>query len=307
MYEKYLHVIDDKAEEIEALSDYIWENAEPAYHEFKSSRKLADALEANGFTVTRKLIGIPTAFKATFGKGAPSFGILAEFDALESLAQEAGVTEEKPIEGKKYGHGCGHNLFAGGSFAAALSVKAFLEEKGSGSVTLFGCPAEEGGGGKAFMAREGVFKGIDAFVSWHPERFFMPRTRPSLAAVSIDYSFKGIAAHAGGSPEKGRSALDAVELMNVGANYLREHMHYTSRLHYAMIDSGGQAPNVVQSHATVRYMIRTVDSASLAELVARVDKVAQGAALMTETEMSKSMLPAYSNLITNFRRRPTKP
>ena len=299
MYEKYLHVIDDKAEEIEALSDYIWENAEPAYHEFKSSRKLADALEANGFTVTRKLIGIPTAFKATFGKGAPSFGILAEFDALESLAQEAGVTEEKPIEGKKYGHGCGHNLFAGGSFAAALSVKAFLEEKGSGSVTLFGCPAEEGGGGKAFMAREGVFKGIDAFVSWHPERFFMPRTRPSLAAVSIDYSFKGIAAHAGGSPEKGRSALDAVELMNVGANYLREHMHYTSRLHYAMIDSGGQAPNVVQSHATVRYMIRTVDSASLAELVARVDKVAQGAALMTETEMSKSMLPAYSNLITN--------
>ena len=299
MYEKYLQVIDGKAAEIDALSDYIWENAEPAFHEFKSSKRLADELEANGFTLTRKLIGIPTAFKATFGEGHPAFGILAEFDALEGLAQEAGVAEENPIEGKRYGHGCGHNLFAGGSFAAALAVKAFLEEKGTGSVTLFGCPAEEGGGGKAFMAREGIFNGIDAIVSWHPERFFMPRTRPSLAAISIDYSFKGIAAHAGGAPEKGRSALDAVELMNVGANYLREHMHYTSRLHYAMIDSGGTAPNVVQAHASVRYMVRTVDSASLAELVSRVDKIAQGAALMTETEMSKSRRPAYSNLITN--------
>ncbi|MBR5338669.1 MAG: amidohydrolase [Lachnospiraceae bacterium] len=298
-YEQYLKVIDEKQPEIEALSDYIWEHAEPAYHEFKSSKRLSDELEANGFTVTRKLIGMPTAFKATYGEGHPAFGILAEFDALDGLAQEAGALSPKPLEGKRYGHGCGHNLFAGGSFAAAIAVKAFLEDRGAGSVTLFGCPAEEGGGGKAFMAREGVFKGIDAFVSWHPERFFMPRTRPSLAAVSIDYSFKGIAAHAGGSPQRGRSALDAVELMNVGANYLREHMDYTSRIHYAMIDSGGTAPNVVQAHATVRYMIRTVDSESLAALVARVDKVAQGAALMTETEMSKAMLPAYSNLITN--------
>ncbi len=299
LYEKYLQLIDDKAPEIDALSDYIWENAEPAYHEFKSSKRLADALEANGFTVTRKLIGIPTAFKATYGEGHPAFGILAEFDALEGLSQEAGATEPKPIDGQKYGHGCGHNLFAAGSFAAALAVKAFLVEKGQGSVTLFGCPAEEGGGGKAFMARDGIFKGIDAFVSWHPERMFMPRTRPSLAAISIDYSFKGVAAHAGGAPHKGRSALDAVELMNVGANYLREHMETTSRLHYAMIDSGGTAPNVVQAHATVRYMIRAVDALSLSKLVARVDKVAQGAALMTETEMSKSNLPAYQNLITN--------
>ena len=299
LYEKYLQVIDEKAAEIEALSDYIWENAEPAYREFKSSKKLADALEANGFTVTRKLIGIPTAFKATYGEGYPAFGILAEFDALESLAQEADVAEEKPIEGKKYGHGCGHNLFAGGSFAAALAVKAFLEEKGAGSVTLFGCPAEEGGGAKTFMAREGIFKGIDAFVSWHPERMFMPRTRPSLAALSVDYSFKGIAAHAGGAPHRGRSALDAVELMNVGANYLREHMETTSRLHYAMIDSGGTAPNVVQSHACVRYMIRAVDGLSLSKLTARVDKVAQGAALMTETEMSEKRRSAYQSLITN--------
>ena len=138
LYEKYLQVIDDKSAEICALSDYIWENAEPAYHEFKSSKRLADALEANGFTVTRKLIGIPTAFKATYGEGHPAFGILAEFDALEGLSQEAGAVEPKPVEGLNYGHGCGHNLFAGGSFAAALAVKAFLEEKGAGSVTLFG-------------------------------------------------------------------------------------------------------------------------------------------------------------------------
>ncbi len=297
MYEKFLRVIDEKAPEICAVSDSIWDYSETAYEEFRSSECLAFALETNGFTVERRAGGIPTAFVATYGSGSPVIGIQAEFDALYGLSQEANIPFPKERPGVETGHGCGHNLFAGGSFAAALAVKDFVEKRGSGTVKFFGCPAEESGAGKVFMVKAGLYKGIDAIVSWHPTTFHMVRTRPSLAVQMVDYSFMGCAAHAGWA-EMGRSALDAAELMNVGANFLREHMSPKYRIHYSFMDAGGEAPNVVQSHATVRYMIRATDNDAVRELRRRVDLCAEGAATMTETTWTSMVRSAYSNLIT---------
>ena len=298
LYENYLKIIDEKKDIFYEVSDYLWENAEMQFDEYKACRIITDKLKENGFEVTENVCGMPTAFIATYGKGSPSLGILAEYDALEGMSQVGGIAEKKSIEGIDVAHGCGHNLFAGGSLAAAFAVKAFIEEKGNGKITLFGCPAEEGGAGKVFMARDGVFSNIDAVVSWHPESMYMVRTRPALANVKVDYMFEGIAAHAGAAPHKGRSALDAVELMNVGTNFLREHMELTSRVHYAILDAGGTAPNMVQSHASVRYMIRAVNSKEVDELHKRIDRIAQGAALMTDTKMESNVFAAYSDLIT---------
>ena len=298
LYEKYLSEVDRQAHDICALADAIWDNAETAYREYESSRLLCEKLEKEGFSVVRGVANIPTAFTATFGSGKPHFGILAEYDGLDGMSQEACVAEKRSIPGKDTCHGCGHNLFGAGSLGAALAVKTYIEATGKGSVTLFGCPAEEGGGGKVFMARDGVFDGVDAIVSWHPERMYMVRTRPALANVLVNYTFEGVAAHAGAAPHQGRSALDAVELMNVGTNFLREHMELTSRIHYAILDTGGTAPNMVQSHAVVQYLIRAVDSESVRELQARVDRIAKGAAMMTDTEVKIEVEKAYSNLIT---------
>ena len=297
-YESYLSEIDRNAEEICSVSDAIWSYAETAFDEYDSMRTLTAALERHGFTVERGIAGMPTAFRATYGSGKPAMGILAEYDALSGLNQEGNATEPRPRPNvPDTGHGCGHNLFAGGSFAAALAVRRYVEETGHGSVTLFGCPAEENGGGKVFLARAGVFNDIDAVVSWHPERMYMVRTRPSLANVSVLYRFTGIAAHAGGSPHRGRSALDAVELMNIGVQFLREHMETTCRIHYAILDSGGEAPNVVQSHAAVRYLIRAETNRAAAELRERVENIARGAALMTDTHYESELVAGDSNLI----------
>lgn len=298
IYEKYLHTVDTRSKLICDLADAIYDNAELGFREFESSRILCETLEKEGFQVVRGVAGIPTAFTATFGSGKPHFGILAEYDGLDSMSQEGGIAEKRSVPGKSTCHGCGHNLFGAGSLGAALAVKSYIEDTGKGCVTLFGCPAEEGGGGKVFMVREGVFEGIDAIVSWHPEQMYMVRTRPALANVLVNYNFEGTAAHAGAAPHMGRSALDAVELMNVGTNFLREHMPLTSRIHYAILDAGGTAPNMVQSHAVVQYMIRAVDSEAVRELHARVDRIAQGAAMMTDTTVEAKVLKAYSHLIT---------
>ena len=298
LFEPYLQTIDQFSEEICGISDAIWDLAELPYNEYASSDLLAEALERHGFTVTRNVAGIPTAFTAVYGSGSPSLGVLAEYDALSGFSQVGGSAEKQSIPGKDSAHGCGHNLFAAGSYAAVLAVKSYIEKTGKGQITLFGCPAEEGGAGKVFMVREGVFSHVDAVVSWHPERMYMVRTRPALANVSVNYSFEGIAAHAGAAPEKGRSALDAVELMNVGVNFLREHMDLTSRVHYAILDAGGTAPNMVQSHAVVQYLIRAVDAESVRELHARVNRIAQGAAMMTDTTVKIELQKGYSNLIT---------
>lgn len=298
LYEKHLSTVDKNASEICAVSDALWDNPEISFEEYEAARILTEKLEANGFTVTRGVANIPTAFTATFGSGAPHMGILAEYDGLHGMSQVGEIAEKKSIPGMDKAHGCGHNLFAAGSLAAALAVKSYIEETGKGSVTLFGCPAEEGGGGKVFMARDGIFDGIDAIVSWHPECMYMVRTRPALANVKVRYTFKGIAAHAGANPHQGRSALDAVELMNVGCNFLREHMPLTARVHYAILDAGGTAPNMVQSHSVVSYLIRDVDAASVQDLKGRVDRIAKGAAMMTDTEVEINVTGAYANLIT---------
>ena len=298
MYEAYLEKIDERAAALCGLSDFLWDHPETSFREKESSGAVMDLLEKEGFEITRGLAGMETAFSASYGSGSPHIGILAEYDALSGLSQEACAAEAKPVPGMTNGHGCGHNLFAAGSAAAAIAVKEFVRKRGSGKVTLFGCPAEEGGGGKVFMVRDGVFRGVDAVVSWHPESMYMVRTRPALANVKVLYSFTGVAAHAGANPEQGRSALDAVELMNVGANFLREHMDLTSRIHYAILDTGGTAPNVVQAHASVTYLIRAVDTESVRELQERVNRIADGAALMTDTSVEKRVLGGYANLIT---------
>lgn len=297
LYEKYLNTVDELAEEICGISDAIWDNPETAFGEYEASRLISENLEKHGFTVVRNVADIPTAFTATYGSGKPHFGILAEYDGLSGMSQVGFCAEKKTIPGQDKAHGCGHNLFGAGSMGAALAVKSYIEQTGKGSVTLFGCPAEENGAGKVYLVKAGIFKDIDAVVSWHPEKMYMVRTRPALANVMVNYSFEGLAAHAGAA-YNGRSALDAVELMNVGANFLREHMELSCRVHYAILDAGGYAPNQVQSHAVVQYLIRAVDAEAVRELHARVDRIAQGAALMTDTTVSSTIVSAYSNLIT---------
>ena len=298
LYGDYLKVIDEGSEIFCGVSDAIYDHPETSLGEYFAAELLCRKLSENGFTVTEGVVGIPTAFTATFGDGEPRLGILAEFDGLDGMSQVGGIAEKEGVPGVDKCHGCGHNLFAGGSLAAAFAVKEYIEKTGRGSITLFGCPGEEGGAGKVFMARDGVFSGIDAIVSWHPECMYMVRTRPALANVKVNYTFTGVAAHAGANPDKGRSALDAVELMNIGANFLREHMPLTARVHYAILDAGGTAPNMVQSHAKVGYMIRATDAEGVRELLGRVNKIAEGAALMTETEVVSEVTSAYANLIT---------
>jgi aminobenzoyl-glutamate utilization protein B len=234
------------------------------------------------------------------GEGGPVIAILGEFDALPGLSQEAGVAEPRPIEPDGNGHGCGHNLLGAGSLLAAAAVKDFLSARGlKGRVRYYGCPAEEGGSAKGYMVRAGVFDDVDIAISWHPASFAGVNNPVSLACIELDFHFTGRASHAAASPHLGRSALDAVELMNVGVNYLREHIPSTARVHYAMIDGGGVAPNVVQAKAVVRYLIRARDLPELQRLLARIEKIAEGAALMTETAVVRKVRSGDANLVGN--------
>jgi len=295
----FLSVVDEKKDLLTGIADRLWDHPETAFVETYATKLLCDALRAEGFTVQENLANIPTAFSGTFGSGKPVIGFLGEYDALSGLDQTAGITMQQG-DSTKDGHGCGHHLLGVGSLGAAIAAKRYLEETGKeGTVIYFGCPGEEGGSGKAFMARDGVFDGLDAALSWHPDNVNVVYTRTSLANCQVLYKFDGIAAHAATGPYRGRSALDAVELMNVGVNFLREHMTSDCRVHYAITDAGGFSPNVVQPHAEVLYLIRSSDAASLAKLSARVDKIAQGAALMTETTMTKDFIKACSSTVLN--------
>ena len=292
-------VIDSKALDFAALSDEIWDYAELAFTEHRSEA-LCRQLEKEGFAVTRGVAGIETAFSARYGSGKPVIGILGEFDALSGLSQKAGCAVREAVTPGAAGHGCGHNMFGVGSIAAAVGVKKYLEDTGrSGTVVYFGTPGEEGGSGKAFMAREGVFDELDAAVAWHPSDLNAVMTGSSLANVQVAYHFKGVAAHAAAAPHLGRSALDAVELMNMGVQFLREHVIQEARIHYAITNTGGYSPNVVQPEAEVLYLIRAPKNAQVQEIYARVNKIAQGAALMTETELTVDFYKACSNLIPN--------
>ncbi|MDR3192547.1 MAG: amidohydrolase [Treponema sp.] len=296
-----LRKLDAEALSLNALSDGIWEKAEISYTERESSRLLAGYLEGQGFELVSGVYGIPTAFTAQFGSGSPRIGLLGEFDALSGLSQKAEVFEKCPLgEAAANGHGCGHNLLGAAAAGAAVAVKEFLaREKRSGTVIFYGCPAEENGSGKAFMARAGAFKDLDCALTWHPGVLNRIFSESSLANVLVKFCFHGISSHAGGAPELGRSALDAVELMNVGANYLREHMIDDARVHYAVTNTGGTSPNVVQASADVVYMIRSPESAQVQELLGRVVKIAEGAALMTETTVEHRIIKSCANFISN--------
>ena len=250
--------IDENASLFTEVSDKIWEYAELSLKEYQSAALYTDMLKKLGFETEENICGIKTAFTGTYGSGKPVIGILAEFDALSGLSQVGGLCEQKELVTDGCGHGCGHNMLGAGSLAAAYAVKCWLEKTGKdGTVIFFGCPGEEGGASKAFMARENIWRSLDAALTWHPSDCNEVVTGGCNACIQVLYKFKGKAAHAAGNPAEGRSALDAVELMNVGVQFLREHMKDNARIHYAITDSGGLSPNVVQPHAAVLYMVRS--------------------------------------------------
>lgn len=296
-------VIDEKAAKILDANDKIWEYAELAFHETKSAALLISILKDEGFTITEGDAGIPTCFTGTFsyGTGKPVMGILGEYDALSSLSQQAASTEKVPVQAGAPGHGCGHCALGTGSLAAALAVKEYLiENKKDGTIIYFGCPAEEGAGSKQFMARAGMFDHVDFIYTWHPATKNAIDNSHNNAIMGANFEFHGVAAHAGGCPHLGRSALDAVELMNVGCNYLREHMIPEARIHYAYIDAGGTAPNVVQDHAIIRYEVRSPKVSQVKELFERVKNVARGASIMTDTTVTCELAMAFTEYIPNL-------
>lgn len=293
-------LVDRKTEVFTELANEVWETPETCYMETQSAAAHREMLEAQGFRITDAVAKIPTAVMGEAGSGGPVIAFLGEYDALAGLSQKADATEHDPLIAGANGHGCGHNLLGSASMLAATALKDWLEKTGTpGRVRYYGCPAEEGGAAKAFMVRDGAFSDVDIAISWHPSNFAGVQRETSLANCRIDFTFTGRAAHAAAVPELGRSALDAVELMSVGVNYMREHMPSECRIHYAVLDTGGISPNVVQAHAKVRYVVRAPDLAGLFALIERVKKVAEGAALMTETKMESVTLAGVSNLVVN--------
>lgn len=276
--------LDKKKVHYGEVSKKIWDLAEVGYMEVKSSAILEEELEKEGFTLEKGVAGIPTAFVATYGKGKPEISILAEYDALPGMAQEA-VPERKVIEGQKAGHACGHHLFGTGSVAAAIAVKDWLKQTGkTGTIKLMGCPAEEGGSGKVYMVREGVFKNSDVVLHWHPGDHNSANPMSSLANISAKFRFYGVAAHAAGAPEKGRSALDGVEAMDYMVNMMREHVPQETRIHY-VITRGGEAPNVVPAFAEVYYYARHSNRDVVKSVWERIVEAAKGAAMGTGTKV----------------------
>ena len=298
--ELYAYIEENKGI-FEELSDTIWECAEISLKEHKSAEAYKTLLAKLGFKVETGLAGVETAFSGTYGSGRPIIGILGEFDALSGLSQKAGLTVHDELVIGGSGHGCGHNLLGAGSLSAAYAVKKYLEEKGegSGTVIFYGCPGEEGGAGKAFMAKQGLFYNLDAALTWHPDDSNQVTSGSYLACVQVEYKFEGVAAHAAGCPHMGRSALDAVELMNIGVQFLREHMPVSDRIHYSITDAGGISPNVVQPTAQVLYMVRSDTVAKVKNLLARVEDIAKGAALMTGTKLKRRFIDGTADVVPN--------
>ena len=300
--EQIKELVAQNADTTVALAKEIWGYAELSYEEFKSSAALIKALKAEGFEVEEGIAEMPTAFKASYkcGSGKPVIGLLAEYDALSGLSQKAASPKQEAIEPGGAGHGCGHNLIGAGCYAAAVALKEYFNAHSiDATIVFFGCPAEEGAGSKQFIARAGYFDDVDFAYTWHPSTVNEVGSKGSVAIMGANFIFDGVAAHAGGAPHLGRSALDAVELMNVGANYLREHMIDAARIHYAYSDPGGTAPNVVQSHAVIKYEVRAPKVNQVQELFTRLVDVAKGAALMTGTKMQYEITMAFSDYVPN--------
>ena len=282
------------------LSDKLWEYAEPGMREYKSAGAYAEFLKNEGFTVNEKICGMDTAFEGVYGSGSPVICFLAEYDALSGLNQRANIFNQEKDSDSDTGQGCGHHLLGVGSLYGACLYKEYLEKNGlSGTVKFVGCPGEEAGSGKTYLARDGYFDDCDIALTWHPGIFNQVVTGSSQSCTAIYFKFKGIASHAASAPHLGRSALDAAELMNVGVNYLREHMEDSDRVHYAYIDAGGKAPNVVQNLTILKYFVRSKNNHDCSSLTERVINCAKGAALMTGTEVEVIFDEGLSNTISN--------
>ncbi len=274
-------------EQYGAISDAIWSFAELGLQEYRSSELLASTLEEAGFEVERGLAGMPTCFVATYGSGKPVIGLLGEFDALPMLSQKGRIPEQDPLVEGAPGHGCGHNTMCTAAAAAAIAVKQAMDQFNiKGTIKVFGSPAEETIISRPYMIRAGLFDGVDAVIDNHSSsRFATSYGKGGNAVFSTIFTFRGITAHSAGSPWSGRSALDAVELMNIATNYLREHLHYTHRLHYIILE-GGEAPNVVPDKASVWYYVRNTDE-RVEAMYNRVIDCAKAAALATGTELAE--------------------
>jgi aminobenzoyl-glutamate utilization protein B len=290
--------LDARFDEYAATAHEIWKHAELGYLEYKSSNLLQEKLKAAGFNVEAGVAQLPTAFAASFGSGSPVIGILAEFDALPGVSQDA-VPYKKERADCSSGHACGHHLFGTASVASGIAIKDWLIKSGkSGTIQVFGTPAEEGGSGKVYMAREGVFDKVDVMLNWHPGDGNRASATSCLAIKSAKFKFHGTASHAAGAPHRGRSALDGVEAMNDMANLMREHVPQETRIHY-VITKGGEAPNVVPSEAEVYYYVRNPHMRNVKSIFERLVKCAEGAALGTETTMDYEVIGGAYNLLPN--------
>ncbi len=300
---KLRSIVDGLRDTIADVNDKVWKYSELYFKEFKSARTLAEVAEKHGFHTQMGVCGIPTAFVSSWGTEGPKIGILAEYDALDALSQKCGETEKCPDEGKSRGdpgHGCGHNSLGAGSLGASIALKEYCERTGTkAQIYFFGCPAEENGSGKVFMARDGLFGDMDICLTWHPSDSNNITGTSSLACISVKYRFHGVASHAARVPHLGRSALDACELMNVGVNYLREHIIPEARVHYSYLDAGGKSPNVVQDYACTFYFIRAPKVKQALEIMERVDEIARGASIMTGTKLEVTHMDGLSDYIPN--------
>jgi aminobenzoyl-glutamate utilization protein B len=296
--ESILDFIDSRYESTATLARTLWEFAEVGYQETRSSTLLQQTLDGEGFAIETGIAGIPTAFTATYGSGGPVIAILAEFDALPGINQDA-VSSRLPIDGKAAGHACGHNLFGAGSTGAAIAIRHWLEETGTpGTIRLYGTPAEEGGSGKVYMVRDGAFDDVDIALHWHAGDRNSAAAQTTLANRSAKFRFRGISAHAAGAPEKARSALDGVEAFNNMMNMMREHVPQETRIHY-VITNGGNAPNVVPDFAEVFYYVRHPDATVVREIWERVEAAARGAAMGTGTEVDLEIIHGNHSLLVN--------
>jgi len=290
--------VEANAADYGTIAQKIWDLAEVGYQETESSGLLQSQLSAAGFEVDADVAGMPTAFVASWGEGSPVIGVLAEFDALPGITQGRSP-EPMPLLTRRAGHACGHHLFGAGSVAAALAVKDWLASSGTpGTIRVYGTPAEEGGAGKVYMVRGGLFGDVDAVLHWHPSGTNSASPSSSLANKSAKFRFRGVSAHAAGAPDEGRSALDGVEAMNHMVNMLREHVPQETRIHY-VITAGGSAPNVVPNFAEVYYYVRNPDSENARAIFERVVLAAEGAALGTGTEMDYEVIHGIYAMLPN--------
>ena len=290
--------IEDDRQRLTETCDALWETPELGLHERESSRTLIAVLEGEGFDVETGIGGMPTAFVAEYGSGEPVIGILGEYDALPGLSQTVSA-EREPVKPGGPGHGCGHNLFGTAGVWGAIGVKEAIDaDEVTGTVRFYGCPAEETLVGKVFMARDGAFDDLDAAVTWHPSDLSRPQLGSSLALDSLQFRFEGTAAHAGGSPESGRSALDGVELLNAGVERMREHVPEEARVHYSITDGGG-APNVVPPEAAGWYFVRAPDRDEVDRITAWVTDIAEAAAKMTQTDVECRYITGCYDFLPN--------